>query len=138
MLFPTEMLTIKKWHAYKAKLPTGSNSKHRIIIVYKDLTAFRYLYVTSQVEKARIRARDDEGSIVELNTSEWDILTKPSCIQCNDSNLGEFSEDEFKQMYERGEVDYLGEIPEKIKNAIIYAICMSITFTETEKTIYTT
>jgi hypothetical protein len=138
MLFPTEIIPIRKWCAYRAKLPPGSNNKHRIIIIYKHLTEIKYFYVTSQVEKVRKKTRDDISSVVELNSSDWDVLTKDSCIQCNDANVYEINEDEFKHLYKSGEMDYLGEIPEKVKNAIISAICMSCTFTEIEKVVYTT
>jgi len=138
MLFPTEMIPIKKWYAYKAKLPIGSDNKHRIIVVYKYLNVIRYFYVTSQVEKVRKKTRDDIMSIVELDSSDWEVLTKKSCIQCNENNLHEISEDEFKQFYENGEMEYLGEVPEKVRSAITNAICMSSTFTEKEKAIYTT
>jgi hypothetical protein len=137
MLFPTEMIPIKKWYAYKANLPPNSDNKHRIIVVYKYLTVIRYFYVTSQVEKVRRKTRDDITSIAEINASDWGVLTKDSCIQCNDNNVYEINEDEFKQLYENGEMEYLGEVPEKVKNAIIYAVCMSSTFTEIEKTMYT-
>jgi len=138
MQFPSNMVSVKKWHAFKAKLPHGQSNEHRIIIIYKHLTVIKYFYVTSQVEKVIKLARDDKASIVKLTTTDWNALTKESCVQCNKHHLYEISEGDFKQIYENGEMEYLGEIPEKVKSAIIYAICMSRLFTEDEKKLYTT
>jgi len=98
----------------------------------------KYLYVTSKIEQAYRIAKHDPHSIVTLNPSDWDALTKESCIQCDDSHLKEIRYDDFKIAYASGEYTYIGEIPEKVKNSIISAICMSETFTEDEKKEYTT
>jgi len=140
ILFPSNMLPLKKWYAFKAKLPSGSENEHRIIIIYKHEAVIKYFYVTSQVEKIEkvaITRKYDVESIVKLNPVEWDVLTKESCIQCNKKHLYEINESDFKRAYTNGEFEYLGEIPEKVKAAIIHAICMSISFTENEKKMYT-
>jgi len=138
MQFPPEMIPVKKWYAFKAKLPPGSGNKHRVIVVYKYMNTVKYLYVTSQIEQARKLAQHDKGSIVRLMPSDWDALTKESCIQCDKRHLYEISEREFRQVCASEGYEYYGEIPQKIKDSIIYAICMSKTFNEAEKAVYTT
>jgi hypothetical protein len=137
MQFPPNMISVKRWYAFKAKLPPGSSNEHRVIIVYKHQTTINYFYVTSQVETVIKLARYDTDSIVKLKASDWDALTKDSCIQCNERHLYEINESDFKQIYANGDMKYLGEIPENVKSAIIYAICMSNSFTEAEKIKYT-
>ncbi|MDR2693402.1 MAG: hypothetical protein LBB74_04210 [Chitinispirillales bacterium] len=131
--FPPEMMSVKKWHVFKAKLPPRSDSEHRIIVVYKHLNNVKYFYVTSKIENAYKMAKYDINSIVRLNVSDWDALTKESCIQCNKRHLYQTDEESFKQACASGEYERLGEVPEKIKNAIIHAIRMSKSFTEAEK-----
>jgi len=135
---PYDIIPIEKWYAFKTKLPPNQDNRHRVVIIHKDLAVLNYFCVTSQVEKAIIRAKHDTGSIAELKPSDWDVLTKPSCIECNKGHLYKINETDFKQMYKRGEVDYLGKVPETVKNAIIQAVCASETFTEDEKALYTT
>jgi hypothetical protein len=132
------MIPVEKWYAFKAKLPQGSTSEHRVIIVHKHMSVIKYFYVTSQVENVIKLAKYDTESIVKLNADDWDVLTKESCIRCDKRHLYEISEDCFRQSCSNGEIERLGKIPEKIKNSIIYAVCMSKSFTEAEKTAYTT
>ncbi|GBU22000.1 hypothetical protein R80B4_01902 [Fibrobacteres bacterium R8-0-B4] len=137
MQLPYNMIPVKRWYAFKAQLPPRSDKKHHIIIIYKDQTIIKYFYVTSQVEKAKKYARNDIGSIVELNKSNWDVLDKDSCIQCNVKHLHDISESEFKQLYESHEMEYFGEIPKNVKKLLISAICASESFTDSEKATYT-
>jgi hypothetical protein len=132
------MIPIKKWCAFKAMLPPCSEVAHRVIVVYKQETTMKYFYVTSQVEKIRKISKHDIGSVVSLSVSEWDVLTKDSCIQCDEAHLYELSEGDFKNVCESSEFEWIGEIPEKVKRAIIHAICASESFTEADKRAYTT
>lgn len=132
------MVSIKRWHAFKAKLPPGSKEAHRIIAVYKQHDIVHYFYVTSKIETACKLARDDINSIVKLNAADWNALTKASCIQCNKGHMFKILEDEFKRLYENEEVECLGEVPENVKKAMIDAITMSKSYTKTERALYTT
>lgn len=135
---PSKMLPIEKWKAFKGKYPPNSNNEHRIIIIYKHDCNIKYFYVTSQVEKARLMARNDIGSLVDgIDSGDWDVLTKESCIQCNESHLCEISDEELRKAWDQERLKPLGTIPNKIKQKIISAICASKTFTDTQKKIYT-
>jgi len=136
--FPPEKVSIRRWYSYRAKLPIGSEVEHRVIIVYICQPNIRYVYATSKFETACKVARYDPASVVTLNPSDWNDLTKKSYIICSDSYLKEMSYDDFRSSYANGEYTYIGEIPEKVKNSIISAICMSDTFTDDEKNEYTT
>ena len=136
--FPPNLLSIEKWRAFKGKYPPGSDVEHRIIIVYKHDGIVKYFYVTSKVEKARMRAKYDIGSLVDkINSNHWDALTEESCIQCNKNHLYDTCEDDLRQAYKNGEIEVLGAVPEAIKKAIISAVCASKSFTDVEKKIYT-
>jgi len=137
IIFPDNLFSVGKWKAFKGKYPPGSDIDHRIIIVFKHNSILRYFYVTSQIEKSRILAKNDLKSLVCINGNDWNELTKESCVQCSRDNLFELSEAEFRKDYAEGKVKVLGEIPEKVIKSIIFAICSSKTFTDKEKEIYT-
>jgi hypothetical protein len=139
LILPPELVTIEKWRAFKGKYPSGSDIEHRIIIVYRDENEkkLHYFYVTSKVKEARKKARDDIGSFVCINSSDWPVLTKESCIQCNEKHKDTVDEGEFMQDYAAGKIEILGEVPEVVKKAIIRAVCASISFTDAEKAKYT-
>jgi hypothetical protein len=91
------------------------------------------------VDEARKRARNDKGSLVDkISNKDWEALTKESCIQCDKTHLEETSEDELRLAYEKEALKPLGEVPEGIRRSIISAICASKSFSEAEKTLYTT
>jgi hypothetical protein len=136
--FPPNIVSVKRWQAFKAILPPGSKVAHRVIVIYKRESMIDYFYVTSQIEKACKAAKYDIGSIAKIRVSDWDVLTKESCIQCNNENLYEFNEDDFRNACASGEFERLGDVPEKVKSAIIHAICASESFTEADKVAYTT
>jgi hypothetical protein len=137
--FPPNFLNIEKWKAFKGRYPPSSDVDHRIIIVYKDDGVIKYFYVTSQVENARKAAKYDMGSLVDgLDSNDWDVLTKESCIQCNRRYLNKTSESDLRRAYENGDIKVLGDVPEKIRRAIISAVCASNSFSEAEKISYTT
>jgi len=138
IIFPSNLLNIERWKAFKGKYPPSSNVEHKIIIVYKHDGDLKYFYVTSKVEKARKFAMRDKGSLVDkLDNRDWNVLDKESCIQCDKNHLHNTSEEDLRKAYEEGGIEVLGEIPEKIKKSIISAVCASITFSDIEKTMYT-
>jgi len=127
IIFPSDLLDIERWKAFKGKYPPCSSIEHRIIIVYKHDGDLKYFYVTSKVEKARKFAMRDKGS----------LLDKESCIQCDKNHLHSTNEDDLRKAYEEGGIEVLGEIPEGIRKSIVSAICASRTFSDIEKTMYT-
>jgi hypothetical protein len=106
-----------------------------IIIVYRASSKIKYFHVTSQVERAEVRCRDDKSALVKIQKSEWaEALTKDvSCIQCGKKYLNCVDIDEFQKLYEENGMDYIGEIPENIKQKIKNAINVSKTYNAKEK-----
>jgi len=139
MQFPPDKIPIEKWYVFKGKLPPKQDYEHYCIIIYKQDLIIRYFYITSKVEKARaiLLMKDDIGALAELDPSDWDILTKDSCIQCDYDHLEECSIDNIKQGYENGTFKYIGKAHERVKTKIIHAVCASVSFTEAEKRMYT-
>ncbi len=137
ILFPDEYFHVEKWKSFKGKYPPKSEVEHIIIIVYKKDNILKYFHVTSKIEKCRRVAKNDISSLVEIKKSEWNVLKKDSCIQCDEGHLNEISEKEFRKSYKKREVKPLGEIPDGVKKSIINAICTSVTFSEKEKVDFT-
>jgi len=137
IIFPDNLFDVEKWKAFKGKYPPGSDMEHRIIIVFKHGDILKCFHVTSKIESARKMAKKDPKSLVCLNVGDWDELTKESCIQCGKGYLFELSETELREDYKEGKVVPLGEIPEKVIQSIIFAICSSKTYDEKEKAMYT-
>lgn len=136
MQLPSSLIPLDKWKVYKGKLPPGSDTPHRIIIV-TNIEELSYFYVTSKVEKAKRIWKNDISSIVELDTREWSCLTEPSCIKCTKKEMRTISISDFKKMYDDGNLELLGDLPDNIKTKIISAICNSLTYSPQEKKFYT-
>jgi hypothetical protein len=133
---PAKLIPLHKWVAYKnAPLPQNPPPLHTIIIVLSGIVKIKYFYVTSQVEKAKIRYRNDKSALVEIQKSEWqEALTKDvSCVQCGKGYLNCIDIDEFKKLYQENEMNCIGEMPENIKQKIKDAVDASITYTDKEK-----
>jgi hypothetical protein len=148
MLFPADSVPFEKWYAFKGEFPPGSSVSHRIIIVYKQANCTKYFYVTSyesKEEKEKINRvnRDDIKSVADFVKSEWkdvnnkDILSKDSCVQCNKRHIHAADVSCLKEQYANGKIEYLGVVPRNIQEKIIYATCLSDSFTQTEKKLYT-
>jgi len=135
--FPPDLIKFGKWKAFIGRYPPGSETDHRVIIAYEHDGILKCFYVTSKVNKAKMMTRDDPQSLVCLKQDDWDELTKPCCIQCNKDSMFEISESELMEDYANEKVKTLGEIPDSIKKSIVSAICMSKTFSEKEKAMYT-
>jgi hypothetical protein len=136
MKVPAELIPLNKWIAYKGQLPERSDKSHTIIIIHKTETKINYFYVTSQIDKARIRYRDDKKGLVEIEKTEWMQLTKKSCVQCGKPHLNCIEAEKLKTMYDRNKITLIGKIPDVIKTKIIQAICDSVTYTNAEKQMY--
>jgi len=137
IIFPIDMIAVERWKAFKGKYPPGSEKEHRIVIVYKKAGILKYFYVSSQVEKARERAKYDTASFVFMDKSDWEDLDKESYIHCTPKHLKEVSEVDFMKSYSLGEVRILGEVPDVVRRAIIHAICSSKFFSDKDKAEYT-
>ena len=138
MQLPVELIPLNKWSAYNAPLPENSEKPHTVIIVYRTKSDIKYFYVTSQVKKAELRYRDDKGALVEIEQSEWsDVLKVKSCIQCGNKHLNCIDINKFKSLYEKGDISYIGNIPETIVAKIKQSINSSVTYTIIEQSILT-
>ncbi len=137
MQMPSNLLQISPWRAYKGQVDDFTGG-HRIIIVcpYEDKQYF-YLTVTSKVDKAKIRCKNDLSSLIELDVTEWDALTCHSCVECGKRNLKIVNEAQLKSLYAAEKLQPLSIIPEIVKTKIIAGICSSVTYTDTEKAMYT-
>jgi len=136
ILLPSEMIPLKKWYAFKGKLPLGSGNEHRIIIIYRQDEIVKYFYVTSKIDNVYKRAKYNKEAIADLDILDWDALSVKSCVQCDKKHLYECDEITLKNMYANGLLEYLGKIPEIVKTKIVRAICASKSFTENDKTKY--
>jgi hypothetical protein len=137
MLIPFKLINLDKWKVFKGNLPQGSPKQHNIILIHKT-DKLSYFYITSQVDKARKYAKYDTQSLVEIQKEEWNILTEEiSCVQCGKPNLIEIAIEDFKNEYENGNIQLIGDLPKEIQTKIITAICTSKTYNDTEKKIYT-
>jgi hypothetical protein len=134
---PSEIVPFNKWIAFIGKLPLNQPIEHRIIIVHKTETEINYFYVTSKIENSIRIYKCDKLALVKVSPSEWSALTCDSCIQCGRKHMYRINVDDIKNMYERNELEFLGEIPDKLKKQIIDAILNSKTYTEMEKNKFT-
>lgn len=137
MKLPVELLNIEKWKVFKGTVP-DVDGVHRIIIVHKCNEKIYFFTVTSQVEKAKLRSKNDPSSLVEILPEEWEeVITKPSCVECARRNLKEITDATLKTIYQQSDFKVLGSLPDNIKQKIIAAICYSVSFTDAEKSILT-
>lgn len=137
MKLPSEILQISPWRAYQGRLDDFTGG-HRIIIIYPhDKDNYCYLMVTSKVEKAKLRSKNDIASLVELETKDWDELTCHSCIECSKRNMKIVNVQSLKNLYEKESLKPLSVVPDIVKTKIIAGICSSTTYTEKEKALYT-
>lgn len=134
---PFQILNVSKWQAFRALLPNGSTLEHRIIII-TNVPTIQYFYITSQVDKAKLRASKDISSLVELSPQDWkECLSKDCCIQCSRANMKSINVDDLMALHKKHPIRPLGEVPDNIKTKIKAAICQSKTYSSTEKKFYT-
>lgn len=138
MKMPPEIIPCNKWIAYIGPLPKNSGKSHTVVIIYREKSQIHYFYVTSQIEKARKRYKNDKEALVTIDRNDWSGIRKTSCIQCGKPHLYSADIKQFQTMYQNEELKMLGEIPEVVKNKITCAIFGSITYTAAEKRIYST
>lgn len=65
----------------------SSPEPHYFIVVNSDPIKQKVLLlsvVTSQVEKVKLRRKTCLDTVVELGSADFDVLTKPSIVDCND------------------------------------------------------
>jgi hypothetical protein len=111
MKLPAKAIPLNRWCAYKAPLPENSPKSHTIIIVHRTEIDIKYFYVTSQVDKAKIRYRNDKDALVEIERSEWSEVLKEekSCIQCGKGHLNCIDIKNFEDLYDNYKISYAGE-----------------------------
>ena len=96
-------------------LPEGSSKQHRIIII-TNYPQVQYLYVTSQITKAKLRCKKDISSLVELSPTDWpQYITKDCCIQCGRANLNYVDMETLQEIHKKYKIFPLGEIPYNLK-----------------------
>ena len=142
MQFPVELVPFEKWVAFRGDFPRGAG-EHRMVIIQRVEDQVEYFYVTSyestdEKHKIDLNNRKDIGSIAELSKNDWVALTKDSCVQCNLSHTHDISIAELRYGYQVGTIEYLGVIPSAVREKLIAATCASVSFTDTEKRLYTT
>lgn len=134
---PFKMIPLDRWKVYKEPLPIGSDKEHRLIIIVNAET-MEYLYITSKVEKVKLRARYDTTSVVELSTKDWpEELTKDCCIHCGKGGMQKIEKQQIKELYNNGKFKIIGTLPEAIQTKVKSSIRSSITFSPAEKKFYT-
>ena len=137
MKLPSSLLPISPWRAFKGQ-QSDFTGGHRIIIVFPyNSNNYCYLTVTSKIEKAKIRWRNDISSLVEFKVQDWNALTCDSCVECGKRNLKIVNKLQIQDLYSAEKLQVLGEVPNIVKRKIIAGICSSITYTDTEKATYT-
>jgi len=142
-LFTSDKIHINKWSVWKGPLPCkGKQCIHIIIIIFKEPSLLKYLYVTSKTKTVKKKYKNDKQAVVKLSESDWkEVLKTDSYIQCGKDDLFEIETEEFRKLYdnenEAVRVKPLGVVPEDIKNRIIKAIRKSKTYSEREKETYT-
>ena len=89
-----------------------SPEPHYFIVVNADPLAQRVLLlavVTSQVATVKLRRKSCPETLVELTPAAFDVLTKPSIVDCND--LKEVPLAEFNERFERKTIQYCDKRP---------------------------
>ena len=142
MQFPVNYVPFEKWVAFKGEFPRGAG-EHRMIIIHRIEDTVEYFYVTSyesaeEKYKINLNNKKDISSVAELEKTDWDALTKNSCVQCNLTHTHVTTLTDLQQRYQSGTIEYIGMVSPKVKEKIIAATCASVSFTDTQKLLYTT
>lgn len=77
--------------------------------------------VTSQVESVKLRRKNFPETVVEITPNDFDVLKKPSIVDCND--LKQVSLSEFNTRYVRKEVRCFDkDLPVALRKALRKAV----------------
>ncbi|MFZ1218487.1 MAG: hypothetical protein WAO00_04300 [Chthoniobacterales bacterium] len=109
-----------------------SASPHYFIVVNTEPIAQQLLLlsvVTSKVEEVRRRRADCLDTLVELSPAVFDVLTRPSIVDCN--ALKTIPLAEFNVRYVRGEIACFGkDLPVALRKALRRSIHASVILTD--------
>lgn len=112
-----------------------SPEPHYFIVVNHDPLMQRVLLlgvVTSKVEKAKLRRKTCIETLVEMDETSFDVLTKSSIVDCND--LKEVSLVEFNARFTASEIKYFDkDLPMVLRKALRKAIHASIILSDEQK-----
>jgi hypothetical protein len=84
-----------------------SPEPHYFIVVNQDPLTQKVLLlavVTSKIEKAKLRRKECLETLVEMDEKSFDVLTKPSIVDCND--LKEIHLTDFNARFAANEIKY--------------------------------
>lgn len=112
-----------------------SPEPHYFIVVNSDPLAQKVLLlavVTSQIETVKLRRKACLETLVELAPKEFDVLTKPSIVDCND--LKEVPLTEFNARFMAKRIGYFAkDLPAPLRRALRKAIHASIMLSDEQK-----
>ena len=112
-----------------------SPEPHYFIVVNSDPLAQKVLLlavVTSQIDKVKLRRKACLETLVELTPAAFDVLTKPSIVDCND--LKEVPLAEFNARFVAKKIQYFDkDLPAALRRAIRKAIHASIVLSDDQK-----
>ena len=112
-----------------------SPEPHYFIVVNSDPLAQKVLLlavVTSQIKTVKLRRKACPETLVELAPKDFDVLTKPSIVDCND--LKEVPLAEFNARFMAKQIQYFAkDLPAPLRRALRKAIHASIMVSDEQK-----
>lgn len=112
-----------------------SPEPHYFIVVNHDPLRQKVLLlgvVTSKIEKAKLRRKECIETLVEMDETSFDVLTKPSVVDCND--LKEVPLTDFNARFVANEIKYFDkDLPMILRKALRKAIHASIILSDEQK-----
>jgi len=112
-----------------------SPEPHYFIVVNSDPLTQKVLLlavVTSQIDNVKLRRKACLETLVELTPKEFDVLTKPSIVDCND--LKEVPLADFNAHYVAKKIRYFDkDLPAALRRALRKAIHASIVLSDEQK-----
>lgn len=120
---------------YFAHHTLSSPEPHYFIVVNSDPLGQRVLLlsvVTSKVEAVKLRRKSCLETVVEVTPADFDVLTKPSIVDCND--LKEIPLAVFNQHFCARKIKYFDkDLPVPLRKALRKAIRASVVVSEEVK-----
>ena len=120
---------------YFAHHTLTSPEPHYFIVVNSDPLKQKVLLlsvVTSQVEKVKLRRKACLETVVELTPADFDVLTKPSIVDCND--LKEIPLADFNGRFAANKIKYFDkDLPAAFRKALRKAIHVSAILSDEQK-----
>jgi len=112
-----------------------SPEPHYFIVVNSDPLTQKVLLLavgTSQIKTVKLRRKACLETLVELTPKDFDVLTKPSIVDCND--LKEVPLTEFNARFMAKQIQYFAkDLPAPIRRALRKAIHASIVVSDEQK-----